>query len=392
MSRWWMGTALIAMWLAETASAQAPYLPLASGGAPVPEPMPCPTAPAGMAPAPSQCMSVVELPSNLPNAWCQEPVYCPPAFYVYVGGMGLQRQRMGHVPIAVLDPGQGNTGNAPPRTAPVVSDLNDIDPNFNWGVRATVGYHWENQALELSGFYLFQNDSFKVTAIPGRLDSFFSRPPLGFEGDNGLWLQADQIRNSLKTTLANAEANYLWWLDSISNVHWILGTRYVDVRERLSVLTDDDGLTVRDINGQPDLTKIATYTTRTHNRILAAQLGFEWDLPITWWLAFSMTVKGGWGANFLETDLLLERGDGLIGRRGERNNIFFSHLYDLGFFLDWNLLPQLHVRTGYNLLWLEHVAEASGQLNFDLSRPVGTRKQDGSIFYQGPSFELQFVF
>lgn len=393
MSRWWMGTALMALWLAGAASAQAPYLPSPSGPPSMPEPLPCLTAPAPrMAPASMESPSPVSLPSNLPNAWCDEGVYCPPACYVHIGGIGLSRQRMGHLPVAVLDPGSSDTGTPPPSTAPVVADLDDIDPNSNWGIRTTIGYHWNNQAIELSGYYLFQNDSFEVTSLRGRLDSFFFNPPLGFEGNNFLWRQADEIRTSLRTTLGNAEVNYKCWLDSLTNVNWIVGARYVDVRERLAILTDDEGLTVRDSSGQRDLTKIAAYKTRTHNRIVAGQLGVEWNQPICCWLAYSMTAKGAWGANFVEADLLLKRGDGLIGRSGERDGTFFSHLYDLGFFLHWQLLPQVHVRTGYNLLWLVHVAEASDQVNFDLSRPVGTRREDGSIFYHGPSFELQFVF
>src|SRR5438128_1721800 len=104
MSRRWMGTALIALWFAHTASAQAPYLPIQNGPAPLPEPLPCQSAaPAAAAPMPSGCVSAVELPSNTPNAWCDEAPCCPPACYFFFGGMGLARQRTGHVPIAVLD-------------------------------------------------------------------------------------------------------------------------------------------------------------------------------------------------------------------------------------------------------------------------------------------------
>ncbi len=56
-------------------------------------------------------------------------------------------------------------------------------------------------------------------------------------------------------------------------------------------------------NGQPDPTRVATYSVQTHNRLLAPQLGFEWDKSLTDWLALGVTAKGAWGEpNFVELD------------------------------------------------------------------------------------------
>jgi hypothetical protein len=386
-----MGTALLALWWAATAAAQAPYLP--QSPTPVmPDPLPCPAPPGPPAPLPVDLLSTPPLPGDTLNAWCDDLPCSQPACYVFIGAMGLKRQRMGHLPVAVFDPAGRDTGDPPAANAPEVGDLNDLVPKFNSGIRATVGYGWGSHAIEASGYYLFQNESQEVTALPGQLSSFFFNPPLGFEGNNFLWRQADEVRTSLKTTLANGEVNCRWWPEYIANYSWILGLRYLDIRERLAIVTDDDGLTVRGFAGQRDLTRVASYETRVHNRIVAGQLGLECNLPLKSCVAFTLQTKGAWGANFLETDVRLERGDGLVGRRGERTGTFFSHIYDAGFFLDWCLRDNMRLRTGYNLLWVVHVAEAAEQVSFDLSRPVGNREEDGSIFYHGPVIELQVQF
>src|SRR5262249_32375912 len=207
-----------------------------------------------------------------------------------------------------------------------------IQMRWNNGVRATVGYHWDGQALELSGFYLSQNSSAKSYANPGMLDTFFNvggnfaAAPLGFEGDNGLWLQADVIKLRLQTALGNAEANYRCWLGADADFSCLIGVRYLDLYERFSFYTGDDDLTVLGVNGRPDPTKEATYFVTAHNQILAPQLGFEWNRAINCWLAFSMSAKGAWGANFLTVDVNLKRGDGFMGPHGGRSQTLFSHL------------------------------------------------------------------
>ena len=107
-------------------------------------------------------------------------------------------------------------GAGVPPTSPVVQDYNSVRPEVNVGPSLTLGYHFGENALEATGWYLFQNDSFKLDALKGRLDVPFAinngapgNPPipLGFEGNNNLWLQADVVRTSLQTSLGSAEAN-----------------------------------------------------------------------------------------------------------------------------------------------------------------------------------------
>src|SRR5262249_39949248 len=194
-----------------------PYLPNPAPG-PITEAMPCfETAPPSPPPSLANSSSYNSLPAGLPNAWSiQKPAPDPLTFYGSLGYMALERQRLGHGTAAVLDTASGgiDTGALPAADAPEAADFHDIQPRFNHGVRATLGFHWDGQAIELSGFYLSQNSASKSYANPGQLSTFFNvggdpaRAPLGFEGDNGLWLQADAIKLQVQTALGSAEANY----------------------------------------------------------------------------------------------------------------------------------------------------------------------------------------
>src|SRR5437667_368634 len=127
-------------------------------------------------------------------------------------GVALLALGLSMAPAAAQAPYLPDQGMPGPMADPVpYSDASStsVPPRLNHGVRATVGFHWDGQAVELSGFYLSQNSAAKSYANPGSLDTFFNvggdftRAPLGFEGDNGLWLQADVIKLRLQTALGS---------------------------------------------------------------------------------------------------------------------------------------------------------------------------------------------
>jgi hypothetical protein len=401
MAKWWMGIALLAFGTVEWASAQqAPSMPNQGRPVQMPEPIPFMSAPqAPMQPGPMQAGAMqpdspLSLPSNLPTAWDEPCCYNPCACYASIGYFALQREKLGHSALALLDTASGgvDTGEPPPKNAPLIGDFNDLNPRFNHGVRGMLGYHWGTQAVEMGGFYLTQNSSSKVITAPGRLDTFFFNPPLGFEGTNGLWLQADLIRTTLRTALGSGEVNYRWWPGQESCISWSLGVRYLDIYERLNLFTGDDDLTVVDVNGNPDPRRQATYTVTAHNRLLAPQLGLEWNKPINCWLAFTWVGKGAWGANFLDVNTRLLRGNNFSGGSGHRGETIFSHLYETSFALDVYLLERARLRAGYNLMLAADVAESASQLDFNLANKAGRSNNHGSIFYHGPMVELHLLF
>ena len=412
MGKWWIGVALLAGLMAGVpARAQNPYLPNSGNPAVMPDPVPTYSMPpATMPPLPSPggpagpaaaCDSPLSLPADTPTAWDEvEPA--EPACYFGIGWLAMQRHRLERAPVAVLDNFSNgiDTGTVPP-TFPrptLVGDLHDIDPRLNQGLRLTLGYHWCDYAIEASGFYLAQSSNTRVYANPGRLDVPFNINgrtdifPLGFEGDNGMWLQDDIVSTRLQTSLASGEVNFRYWIWKGSSFNWLVGVRYLNDYERFTYYVGDDDLTVRNLNGQPDPTRQASYITTTNNHLVAGQLGLDWSKPICCWLAFSLTAKGAWGENFVDFDTRLKRGDGFIGFDNHTSKTPFSHLYELGAFLNFRLMDNAQLRAGYNLLWVIDVAEAAEQYDYNLANRLGRQNDHGDIFYHGPSVELMLLF
>jgi hypothetical protein len=396
MAKWWMGVALAVVVAGQPNAARAQYPPEpvpcapSSLGGLVPGPLPSSMAPPGPGPD-------LSIPGNSPSAFSCDDYARHTECYASVGTIAFQRQNLGHGIVAFKDPGNGtDTGIRP--TSPhdlnnSALSFNDLHDHLEWGVSASVGYACGNCAIEASGFYIPRSTATKTVTSIGRLDLNFINPPLGFEGDNGLWLQADVVRLRDAIQLGNGELNFRYSDPVIAGIEPLIGVRYMDELEQLSIFTGDDDLTVRDINGNPNPINQATYKVSTHSHIVAGQLGLEATLPFCCHQAALVAhAKGAWGANFFEKNTILVRGDGLVGINDHTSHTQFSHLYDLGFYVDYYVLERMRIRAGYNLLWLVNVPVAKSQINFDLSNVNGTRSDHGSIFFSGPQFEVQLLF
>jgi hypothetical protein len=417
MYKKWMGVALLVVGLGQGTGAKA-QLPGPAGVPPLPEPLPC--APTGGTPPPVQggnCQpnlvpgplspfdappgppEDLSLPPEIKNAFpCED--YPPPnhAFF-HAGTQALQRQKLGHEITAiydVTDVSQRDTGNVvfPFSNVRLAQDVNNIVPEMAFGFRGTLGILLEEYgcSLELSGFYVPQTESSNEVDLPGRLSSFFFNVPAGFEGDNGLFRQADRFVATQQTAVGSAELNVRTFSKAFTGCELLLGMRYLNVHERFSLFVDDDGILVRDAFGRPNATLQATYSSRVNSNIIAPQLGFEYQHSIFHGIAVGLYGKVALGYDLSDVAITLTRGDGLLGTNGAHTRHNFSQIYDLGGYLDVYLLERLRVRAGYMAMWVGTVPEAVDQFSFDLSAPLGRRDNTGTIFFHGPSVELQFLF
>lgn len=422
MFKKWMGVALLAGWLVQGTVVLAQDLP-ACGPPRIPEPLPCPppavpgklppyskpTLNAGKDLVPGPISPLVaprgpgedaSLPEDIKNAFPCKECETPSHIYFHLGSQAFQRQGLGHRTTAVIDSTNASmgldTGMAPAQQDEVsVQDQNDLHPRMAFGVKGTLGYLSEELgcAVELSGFYIPQYGKSTTLTNPGQLNSFFINPPVGFEGDNGLWLQADRISTGFSTTQTSVELN----VKSFSKIFYgclepFVGVRYFHLRERLNVFTDDDGVSFPMSNGLPDPTRQANYMTRVNTNLIAPQFGVEYQYCLFPGLAFGFYGKAAPGISFNDVQVNLTRGDGLVGLNQSRSRRTFSQVYESGLFFDVYWLERMRVRAGYTTLWLVNIPVASDQVNFDLSSSVGTQKNTGSIFFHGPSLELQFLF
>ena len=303
---------------------------------------------------------------TLPDAPCRHDQPCDdfwedddcPHFLITAGWMGLWRRELKHGALAVVDPVPFDDGQPPPVNAPLAVDFHDLDMNLQSGLRASAALYMDNFAAELAGFYMWPTTSREDFIRVGQLSSFFFNPPLGFEGTNAsLWDNADLIRLSLRTTLGNAEVNARWFTGwDCTEFELLAGFRYVDLQERLDIITSDDQFQL-----VPVPETIATYTTRTHNHLIGGQLGFAVRQPIGTWLSLSYEARGAWFGNHADIDMELIRGDGLVGRRGGQEKWDFAQLYEGGAFFDINGC-RWRVRLGYQVMWILGVATARTRL------------------------------
>jgi hypothetical protein len=399
MVKKWMGVALLVGWLATPATAQ--YLPTNVGAARMPEPVPCaptglvpgPITPQMAPPGPPDCLS---LPEGHSSAFQCEEFAVHNFCYFHIGTQSLERGSLGNGTVAFLEQSgvpldNGQRPLLPLAMQPLLT-FGDLEPAQAYGVKGAIGYLFDNYGIELSGFYIPEKNANSSVVRPGLVNVFLDNPPLGFEGNNDIGLQADSALISLRTKLYNGEVNVRYCNKAVTHVEPIIGVRYMDVDERFALTVFDDSVSFRDNFGRFDVTRVATLSTRVHTRFVGPQAGFECSGNILPGVVLGLNGKGALGASFNDVDVNLRRGDGFEGSRNSRNTTRFSQVYEAGAFLDLYLLERFRFRGGYQALCIVGVPEAVDQINFDLSVPQGRVDNTGTIFFHGPTLEFQFLF
>ena len=426
MTRWWKHVAVLAAWLALGAAAQAqPGYPSPVGATRIMEPLrytpePQPNlvpGPISPAMAPAGPPASLNLSANHDGAFQLENYPTETAAYAAIGGMGLKRQGLTHLPIAFKDNqsrgldtgtvpiGLGTLGNGGfnvfQRNAtllPQSLNLNQVDPSSMLGGRLTVGYLFGNEAVELTGFYTPPTSASMTVTDRGRLFVPFgptNKIPLGFEGNNGLWLQADRVKASFTNEVANAELNYRVWSSAVNRTELILGARYFYSRERIDINTDDEFF-FTNIFGAQDPRRQANYAVTTRNNLVAAQFGGEYSAPIPTeylgWIWLTTMFKSAVGPNFIDRNQVLTRGDGRSAFNISHTSVRLSGLSEVSGFVDFHMLERLRFRFGYMAMYGVNFSTAGAQVEYNLTNQSNRPTDHGSVFWHGPVAEIQFLF
>lgn len=383
MMRWNKGTAILVASLALGAGPVANTQPTPFGPARMPEPTPFAISQPPLAPGPMTALDAppgpppsLSLPANHAGAFQSEDFATESVWFFHVGTQAYQRQGLGNF----------NIGAANPVSAGVpAQNLHDLTPNMGWGPSGSIGYLFGDSVIELNFYCIPENSKDQTDTNSRSLNTGFINAPTAF---SALFNNADSATTTFSSHIWSAELNYRYANLAVLDTELILGVRYVDQGDKFSVLTDRDALTTAS-----PLTQ-ATYQVATTNHFLAPQVGFEFERNVCKWLSAGMSAKGAWGVNFAEVQSKLYRGDGLRGFDVRNNDPVFSHMYEMNFFLEFHVLERLKLRGGYNFMWLCQWATAPSNFTSDLSVPQTNPNfnHDGSIFYQGPKIELQFLF
>jgi len=398
MKRWWMSLALVG-WLGWAAFLPAqPFMPSPDGSAGLPDPTPTarstvndklpplidgPMNPRIAPPGPPDSLSLSE---SHPSAFQAEIPGADCGIFFHIGPMALWRQNLGSSTVAYQDftgPPSNNPLSLPPnQVGGAVLGFDSISQPLRWGLQGTIGYFWNGQSIEARFWGIFQSTNSRTAAQPFGLYSFFENPPTGFP--NSLWLEADSMTLSYTWSMFNGEFNYRYASEAVSECEIILGTRWVDFRERLAMTTVENQF------GGP--TDVATYAVSTRNNLVAPQIGLEYAKHLKW-ITFGLTAKAAVGVNFASVNTSLIRGDGLLGFSNQRSEMTpGAGIYDLCAWVDFNVLERMHIHAGYTGMWLTGMSLAVDQFEYNLGNPAGRINTSGSVFFHGPMLEFQFLF
>src|SRR5262249_25718365 len=109
----------------------------------------------------------LSLPADHTGAFQLERNPPESAWYAHYGALGLKRDHLSHVPIVYNETLSGGIDAFNPIIANAIDKrqfpspffterlpLSRLEPSTFWGGRVTLGYLFDNEAIELTGFYI----------------------------------------------------------------------------------------------------------------------------------------------------------------------------------------------------------------------------------------------
>jgi len=227
--------------------------------------------------------------------------------------------------------------------------MGDMRPSLAIGPRLVVDFSLcPDRAWE--GVYFGTHNWQRTQTVVGEND-------LRLPGDLGLamydQLQADRIDVSYSADFHNAEANRWWHGERWS---WLAGFRYIH-------LSEDFAIHGMDLDTDPAVGG-SDYRVSTENNLFGGQAGArlaDYSGRIGW----DMTGKLGLFGNVASQRTFVGDNDNVYVFRdfqSHRGGVAF--VCDLSLSASWQMTDVWWVRGGYNLIWIQGLALAGGQLDF----------------------------
>lgn len=313
---------------------------------------------------------------------CNNP--CPSA-YLQVEALFMQREPRFNRQSIVVDP----------NTSTTFVSTSDLDFDFDPGLRATVGMRLcGGRALEFTYFGLLEGNSDAVAASTDPA-AFLTFPDNLF---GNVFVDPDRVGVNYASRLNSFELNLpccCGCCDQCCNgcceeccdqcrlresrcqsVEWFTGFRYVNLGEELHILAE------RIVAGGLEE---GSYDVRTTNHLYGVQFGVR-ERHTRGRFGWEATGKAGIFANDAHqaqsvTDFpnfqlrpTVSTSGGQVAFIGDANLSALYRLTDI-----WNL------RAGYNAIWIEGLALAPDQLDFDFASSTGGNRlhTGGGMFLHG---------
>jgi Putative beta barrel porin-7 (BBP7) len=326
---------------------------------------------------------------------CNDP--CP-SVYGQVDALFMQREpRLIRQPI-VIDP----------NTRTTFLSTSDLDFNFDPGLRATVGMRlFGGRALEFEYFGLFEGtssavaikpDPAAVLTFPGNVGGNVFPNMERVQVNYSSWVQSfavnlpcccgccDECRDESGCGECSAESGCGEVRDECGrgkvrcrSYEWFAGFRYLSVGEKLNISAQ--GV----VPGEE-----GAYDIRTTNNLFGAQLGAR--LRRSWgrfgWEATGST--GIFGNDARQTQSVTDfPGYSLRNVSSSRGEVAF--LGEINLSALYRLTDVWNLRAGYNVMWIEGLALAPDQLDFNFAdSPSGDQLHNGGgMFLHGVNVGLE---
>ncbi len=250
------------------------------------------------------------------------------------------------------------------------------DMNYEPGLRAALSIlpdqktTWEGRYM---GFFFWKG----ICNVKGddNLRFPFITQVVPFINDNGTidYFDADTAHAIYTSRFWSSELNY--WRHvaprriTYFSLSWVFGGRYMELDEKFKVTFQKDQ-------------RKSDYRTRTHNHLVGAQTGIDFQVNpydrITWGLA----LKIGGLANIADQKSSLRDDNNSVQLRSANpHGSNFCFLFDGAGFISYYPSSRFFVRISYEVLFLSDVALAPNQLGFTSS---GSNLEDkGAIILHG---------
>jgi hypothetical protein len=267
--------------------------------------------------------------------------FAPPDFenYFQADILWLNRFHTPNVPIAVT---------LPPGSSEVLNSRDASQSGmYRPGALLTLGRRFDQvSAVELT-FFGF-NDWKNSSEVFGPSTLSLDGPLANVTQD---YIFADRILIDYESSLYNVEGNYL---QTISGLTLLTGFRYMRFNESFNIHSD-----VFALGSGSD------YLVRAKNNLIGGQLGLGFN---TQWDRLTVDLLGKFGvyANVAEQNTLMKDLNNTFVRRNFQDHVIAtSVLGEAAVNGSYRIFDWLAVRAGYRFMWINNLALAPDQLNFN---------------------------
>jgi hypothetical protein len=132
---------------------------------------------------------------------------------------------------------------------------------------------------------------------------------------------------------------------------------------------------------QPSNEAVAITNFSVDNDIIAPEFGVHAVRPVWGIFEIDLMGKGAWGANFMQKDSYLIRGDGLTGFIRNRDELGSSGVFEFQLGMNFVPHPNIRLRAGWEAMIMCNIATATENIEFNLDRDTRPSNRDSVSFF-----------